>query len=104
MRLLNIAGVALGAAVLLYAAATAGLYLAMRRPPEQFGAIMSRVPMAATMILPFRPLWMTARSGPLRVGDPAPDFELPAADHGSTIRLSEQWRERPVVLIFGSYT
>jgi hypothetical protein len=76
----------------------------MRQPPERFGAIMSNVPMAAMMILPFKPLWMSARAGQLMVGDAAPDFELPILDRSRTFKLSQEWRERPVVLIFGSYT
>jgi hypothetical protein len=89
---------------ILYITATAGLYIAMRQRPERFGAIMSKVPMMAMMILPFRPLWMSARAGYLAVGDAAPDFALPTTDHGRTIKLSEEWRQRPVALIFGSYT
>ena len=104
MRLIRRLGIALGVLVILYITATAGLYIAMRQPPERFGAIMSRVPMPAMMILPFRPLWMSARAGHLAVGDTAPDFTLPTTDRSRTVRLSEQWRERPVVLIFGSYT
>ncbi len=39
-----------------------------------------------------------------KVGDEAPDFELPVLDgKGATVRLSEL-RGRPVALIFGSYT
>ena len=87
-----------------YIGAAAAMYAAMRQPPERFGAIMAKVPMPAMMILPFKPLWMSARSGRLSVGDSAPDFALPAADHSRTVRLSEECRERPVVLIFGSYT
>ncbi|HZO98618.1 MAG TPA: hypothetical protein VFB42_14755 [Gaiellaceae bacterium] len=37
-------------------------------------------------------------------GDPAPDFELPLADGGGTLRLSELAAERPVALVFGSFT
>jgi hypothetical protein len=37
-------------------------------------------------------------------GEPAPDFELPLVDGGGTARLSELLRERPVALVFGSYT
>ena len=40
-----------------------------------------------------------------RVGDPAPDFELPLlADRATAIRLSSFLGNRPVALIFGSYT
>ena len=101
---LKLLGIILGGLAALYAAATAFLYLAMRQPPERFGAIMSNVPMATLMVLPFRPLWMSARAGQLNVGDAAPDFALPVLDRSRTVKLSEEWRERPVVLIFGSYT
>lgn len=104
MRLIRPLGITLSVLVALYITATAGLYIAMRQPPERFGAIMSKLPMVAMMILPFRPLWMSARAGQLAVGDSAPDFALPTMDRSRTVRLSEQWRERPVALIFGSYT
>lgn len=35
----------------------------------------------------------------LSVGDPAPDFVLPD-DRGQPIRLSDLWRQRPIVLVF----
>lgn len=38
------------------------------------------------------------------VGDLAPDFELPLVDGGGTVRLSASLEERPVALVFGSYT
>jgi len=34
----------------------------------------------------------------------APDFELPTVDHTRRVRLSDECRDKPVVLIFGSYT
>jgi hypothetical protein len=37
-------------------------------------------------------------------GDVAPDFELPSLDGGRTVRLAELRAERPVALVFGSYT
>jgi hypothetical protein len=37
-------------------------------------------------------------------GDPAPDFELPRLEGADTVRLASLLAERPVVLIFGSYT
>jgi hypothetical protein len=104
VRLIKLLGIALAVLAILYIAAAGSLYTAMRQPPERFGAIMSKVPLPAMMILPFRPLWMSARAGHLAVGDAAPDFALPTTDHSRTVSLSEQWRERPVVLIFGSYT
>jgi len=39
----------------------------------------------------------------LSVGDPAPDLPL-FTPEGEEVRLSRCWRERAVVLIFGSYT
>jgi hypothetical protein len=90
--------------VLLYGIASAGLYVAMKQPPEAFGAIMAKVPMVSMIILPFEPLWMSARKGTLEAGDTAPDFALPSLDGSHVVSLAAEMRERPVVLIFGSYT
>jgi hypothetical protein len=98
------AGFLLAGLTLLYVAAIAGLYVAMLQPPERFGAAMSRVPAPVMRLLPFRPLWMKARTGNLAVGETAADFLLPTLERATPVRLSEQWRDRPVVLIFGSYT
>jgi hypothetical protein len=65
---------------------------------------MSHVPMFAMAVLPFKPLWMSARAGTLAVGDVAPDFALPALHGDRVVKLSEETRQKPVVLIFGSYT
>ena len=82
----------------------AAVYAAMRQPPERFGAIMARVPDQAMMVLPFRPLWMSARAGHVGVGDRAPDFSLRRLKGDGVVTLSQQYRSKPVVLIFGSYT
>jgi hypothetical protein len=37
-------------------------------------------------------------------GDPAPDFELRLLDGDGTVRLSALLAEKPVALVFGSYT
>ena len=37
-------------------------------------------------------------------GDVAPDFELPSLDGDGTVRLADLLAERPVALVFGSYT
>jgi hypothetical protein len=100
----NWIGVAVSGLFVLYGIATAGLYTAMRQPPDRFGAIMSHVPGIAFLVLPFEPLWTSARAGTLKVGDPAPDFELATVDHSRAVKLSTEYREKPVVLIFGSYT
>ena len=104
MRLFRVAVIVLALCVVLYGATTAGLFLIMRQPPDRFGAFMKHVPDAAMNVLPFRPLWMSARSGHLQPGDRAPDFDLPTVDHVRRVRISQEYRDRPVVLIFGSYT
>jgi hypothetical protein len=92
------------AGALLWALASAALYAAMRQTPDRFGAIMSHVPNIAMIVLPFKPLWMSARAGHLAVGEPAPDFALPVLRGDRVVKLSEEIRQKPVVLIFGSYT
>jgi len=104
VKLLRRLAAILGGLAVLYVLMVVALYAAMVQPPERFGAFMSYVPMPAMMILPFRPLWMSARTGHLAPGDPAPDFALPTTDHTSTVRLSSELRDRPVALVFGSYT
>lgn len=89
---------------LVYLLLVAGLYAAMLQPPDTFGRIMSHVPGAMMMVLPFPPLWSSARAGTLHPGDEAPDFELPSHDGAARIRLSSFRGSRPVVLVFGSYT
>ena len=44
------------------------------------------------------------REGSLKVGDPAPDFELTRLDGKGTVKLSSFKGKRPVALVFGSYT
>jgi hypothetical protein len=104
LAMTKIIGVALAGVVFVYGILCAGLYTAMRQTPERFGAIMAKVPDIAFLVLPFRPLWMVARAGHLNVGDRAPDFELPSVDHSHSVKLSSEYRTKPVVLIFGSYT
>jgi hypothetical protein len=82
----------------------AGFYWAMRQRPDTFGRIVSRTPMPLMMALPFETLWTSARRGAVNPGDPAPDFQLPTLDHKSVVQLSSFHGDRPVVLVFGSYT
>ncbi|MGH9673197.1 MAG: hypothetical protein ACRD44_08450 [Bryobacteraceae bacterium] len=103
-RLLRVLAIFLATVVALYALAVAGVYVAMRQTPERFGAIVSSIPMRTLMYIPFKSMWMSARGGSLGEGDPAPDFVLPPLADGPSVTLSEKHRERPVVLIFGSYT
>ena len=77
---------------------------AMCLPPEGFAQIVARTPRFVWMVAPFSKLWTFARAGGLEVGDAAPDFELPAHDESSAVRLSSFRGAKPVVLVFGSYT
>ena|SRR5579863_4560644 len=77
----------------------------MRQPPEDFARVMAKMPGPVVFLLfPFETLWMRARAGTLRVGDPAPDFSLATLDHGGSVQLSTLIKQQPVVLVFGSYT
>lgn len=87
-----------------YALTCGGYYYAMRRGPEAFGAVMAKTPDLAFVVLPMKPMWLSARKGRLSVGDPAPDFSLQRYDEPTTVRLSQFRGSRPVVLVFGSYT
>lgn len=86
-----------------YLAISAGLLWVMHRP-ILFGEVMRHVPDPIMMIIPFKQLWFVARAGRLKVGDPAPLFNLPTPDKHSSISLAAFRGHRPVVLIFGSYT
>jgi hypothetical protein len=103
-KTVRILAACLACGALLWTLATAALYAAMRQTPARFGAIMAHVPTFAMIVLPFKPLWMSARAGALAVGDPAPDFALPVLHGDRVVKLSDEVRQKPVVLIFGSYT
>ena len=77
---------------------------AMHQPPEQFGRFMSKMPVAVFLVSPFETLWTRARAGNLNVGDSAPDFTLPTFDKSAQVNLETIRKDRPVVLVFGSYT
>ena len=81
------------------------IYSEMRKPPEEFGRFMTRIPgPVAFLAFPFETLWTQARAGTVQVGDTAPDFTLQTLDKSETVRLSDLTRKEPVVLVFGSYT
>jgi hypothetical protein len=80
------------------------VYTIMRRPPEQFARQVARMPGPAFLVLPFETLWTSARSGSLRPGDEAPDFDLQTVDKAARVKLSDFRGKKPVVLVFGSYT
>jgi hypothetical protein len=90
------------AAYILFAGAVA---LAMLQPPERFGRIMSHMPAPLVWgLVPGPRLWLWARDGHLDKGDQAPDFTLATFDHSRRVTLSSHRGDRPVVLVFGSYT
>jgi hypothetical protein len=91
--------------VVVYLTLFVGLLAAMFQPPDVFGKIISKIPEAPFFLLfPFKPMWLFARSGRLKVGDPAPDFDLKTLDKKSRVQLASFRGQKPVVLVFGSYT
>ena len=91
--------------VLAYVLLFGGILIAMSQPPERFGQVMKHLPMPVVWgLLPGPRMWMWARKGSLSEGDLAPDFTLPTLDRASRVTLSSHRGQRPVVLVFGSYT
>ncbi|HEY6767258.1 MAG TPA: hypothetical protein VI386_21065 [Candidatus Sulfotelmatobacter sp.] len=82
------------------------LYRIMEKPPEAFARFMAKLPGPVPFLLfPFETLWTQARAGTLHVGDAAPDFSLAKLDKTTRVQLSQLTAQnRPVVLVFGSYT
>jgi len=78
----------------------------MGQSPESFAQVMAKIPGPVPfLLLPFETLWMRARAGTLQVGSPAPDFSLTKLDKTAQVQLSSLTAQnRPVVLVFGSYT
>jgi len=87
-----------------YAALLFAMNRAMHEPPEQFGRFMSKMPVAVFLVAPFETMWTRARAGNLNLGDPAPDFTLSTLDKSSRVTLASIRSDKPVVLVFGSYT
>ena len=93
-----------------YATFLVGIFVAMHQSVERFGRVMSYLPGPLFMVIPFEPMWRTARAGTLEVGDPAPDFVLRTVDKtghaptGDQVQLASFRGRQPVVLVFGSYT
>ena len=95
----------LGSVVVIYVVLLGGIWAVMFQPPEVFGRVMSKLPEPFVFVLfPFKPMWLLARAGHLNVGDPAPDFSLQTLDKKSRVQLSSFRGQKPVVLVFGSYT
>jgi hypothetical protein len=89
--------------IALYIGIAAALFYVMKRP-ILFGKVMRHVPGPAMMAIPFKQLWFVARAGSLKRGDPAPTFSLPTPDKQASVSLASFRGQKPVVLIFGSYT
>ena len=94
------------ALVFVYAVLFGSVALAMMQTPERFGAFMKRMPAPVVWgALPAKRMWLWARRGDLAEGDPAPDFNLRMTqDRARRVALSSYRGDRPVVLVFGSYT
>ena len=91
--------------VIVYGAFGSYIWWAMHQTPETFAKVMSRMPGPVPFLLfPFETFWLRARAGHLHAGDRAPDFSLVKLDKSARIQLSELNQQRPVVLVFGSYT
>jgi hypothetical protein len=93
----------IAAFAVVYLGISAGFMYVMRSPVE-FSRVMRHVPDATMAVFPFKALWYVARWGSLQVGDPAPGFTLPTADRQSSVSLASFRGQKPVVLVFGSYT
>jgi hypothetical protein len=87
-----------------YASLLFAVNRAMHESPEQFGKFMSRMPMPIFLVVPFETMWTHARAGTLNVGDQAPDFSLTTLDKTAKASLASIRNDKPVVLVFGSYT
>ena len=90
----------------IYVALFSAVVIAMVQPPARFGAFMKRMPAPVVWgALPARRMWLWARRGTLVEGALAPDFTLRTThDRTRRVTLSSYRGERPVVLVFGSYT
>jgi len=102
MRLLLRIAIALAG---IYVLLLGGLLAVMTLPPKRSATIIAKLPGPALFrAVPFAQLWSIARGGRLRPGEAAPDFELKTTDKKSLVRLSSFRGQKPVVLVFGSYT
>jgi len=77
---------------------------AMHQLTEVFGHVMAHMPMPAYFVIPFETMWSRARKGHVEAGDSAPSFPVKKLEDKTPVELGSLWAERPVVLVFGSYT
>ena len=101
---MNLAIISLILLVALWLVVIGGLYLAMLQSPATLGPIVAKFPPLARKFLAVKPLLRRARRGSLAIGAAAPDFELARLQGSGVVRLSEEYRVKPVALVFGSYT
>ena len=93
-----------GVLVVAWLAFVAYIDWAMHQPPEDFGRVMMHMPMPAYFLFPFETMWTQARFGHVNPGDAAPDFMVQTLQSKEPLQLASLWTEKPVVLVFGSYT
>ena len=103
-RLLRRGVSVLVALVIAYSALLAATPIVMLQPPDRFGRIMAKVPGSGFHAHSLRADVDRRRDGHIEVGDVVPDFSLRTADRKGHVRLSSFRGQRPVVLVFGSYT
>jgi len=92
--------------LVIYVVLFGAVVIAMVQPPARFGAFMKRMPAPVVWGgLPAKRMWLWARRGTLAEGALAPDFTLRTThDRTRRVTLSSYRGQRPVVLVFGSYT
>ncbi len=95
----------------IYGAVVIALYVIISLPPGRFANIIASIPSSETpggpvfqYLLPLEPIFKSARAGKLRIGDPAPTFNLKLVHGEDRVQLNSFRGVKPVVLIFGSYT
>jgi len=77
---------------------------AMHQPPEVFGRVMMRMPMPAYSSFHSKRCGRRHAMDRLNPGDSAPDFAVKTLQTETPVQLASLWAEKPVVLVFGSYT
>ena len=102
-RALSIGMKAAGGLAVVYLVSCGVVFAVMHQRPPTIGRFFDRLPGVLWAVLPMQTMWAAANRGELEPGDVAPDFDLPALDGRSRVRLSSL-RGRPVALFFGSYT
>ena len=93
-----------GSVAVLWLGFVAFMDWAMHQPPEVFGHVMAHMPMPAYFLFPFETMWTQARAGRVKPGDIAPDFTVKTVDTKEPKQLASLWSDKPVALVFGSYT